>query len=579
MVRTWRYFCCRCLAAVGALSMLSLSAAQSLEVGDDGRQIVSHEVLFRCDLGDPNTTLALPTKQFGHAFRILTGHSVNDTWYVARDIAPGGSRSVLTLIADLKSLNPTAVHAEPNIVLSLQGSNAFAKIFDSRTFGGTTTPTFPPGDASNKDAFGIAVLDSGVATPADIRFTNAFWPHRAQPFDLIVEGQPYTCPPNAVGIDVTKIDPPGSKASDVEAFNPVDEEGHGTHCGSLAADFVRVSSHLGYIVPCKIVRAGNATARWLMDAIEFIVQANASEASSCKIRIISLSWGGDDPSDALYSAIKLARDNGILVVCSAGNGHESSDLYARYPAAYSQPSVSTDNLNTVLPPLDNILTVASIDDQDRLARSSNYGLNSVLVAAKGEWVECDSFEGSNPRDRFSGTSAAAAVASGEASVVLTSDPKLSYQQLKWLLVRTAKQIHPSLDHFVLSQGKISTSDAISALSSTTVKMPSHQVFAWPGFLKIKRGDSRTVNVHVESINRFRGRLNLSAAVNKAESPSPSPGFHVELSTPHIDVDDTFREVNLSVSTDKSTLPGLYFILIHAASGKTGSDTVLEISVY
>jgi subtilisin family serine protease len=92
------------------------------------------------------------------------------------------------------------------------------------------------------------------------------------------------------------------------------------------------------------------------------------------VRVSNNSYGGGGYNQAAYDSIKAARDAVGHVFCAAaGNGGADSkgddnDQNPFYPASYD---------------LDNIIAVASIDEDDELASSSNYGATSVDLAAPG----------------------------------------------------------------------------------------------------------------------------------------------------------------------------------------------------
>jgi subtilisin family serine protease len=87
------------------------------------------------------------------------------------------------------------------------------------------------------------------------------------------------------------------------------------------------------------------------------------------VSAINLSWGGGTSvSLGLQSAIKRASDNGIVVVIAAGNNASDNDIVPRYPSSYR---------------FDNTISVAAINPDKSLAGFSNYGKNSVDVAAPG----------------------------------------------------------------------------------------------------------------------------------------------------------------------------------------------------
>jgi subtilisin family serine protease len=81
--------------------------------------------------------------------------------------------------------------------------------------------------------------------------------------------------------------------------------------------------------------------------------------------VINNSWGGGGYNQALRDAIDASD---AVVVCAAGNSGRNNDSIAHYPSSYSSA---------------NIIAVAASDQDDQRAWFSNYGANSVDVAAPG----------------------------------------------------------------------------------------------------------------------------------------------------------------------------------------------------
>lgn len=81
---------------------------------------------------------------------------------------------------------------------------------------------------------------------------------------------------------------------------------------------------------------------------------------------------GSDPLDtALLVAIRHASDAGQLFVAAAGNDGLNNDVYFDVPSSFSAP---------------NILAVAASGIQDELTDYTNYGEQSVLLAAPGSYI-------------------------------------------------------------------------------------------------------------------------------------------------------------------------------------------------
>ena len=99
-------------------------------------------------------------------------------------------------------------------------------------------------------------------------------------------------------------------------------------------------------------------------------------------------------------------------MAAAGNGgadqiSDNNDVYPFYPASYNLP---------------NILSVAAVDNQGKLASFSNYGATSVDIAAPG--VGILSTVPGNTYGNFNGTSMATPHATGAAALVASMEPTL-----------------------------------------------------------------------------------------------------------------------------------------------------------
>lgn len=113
-----------------------------------------------------------------------------------------------------------------------------------------------------------------------------------------------------------------------------------------------------------------------------------------------------DESAFLHEALNLAAYEGVLPVIAAGNGSINTDTTAYYPAGF---------------PLEFALTVAGTDCTDQLATFSNFGLNTIALAAPAEDVL-----GLSPAGDYylsSGTSQASALITASAAILATHLPE------------------------------------------------------------------------------------------------------------------------------------------------------------
>lgn len=155
--------------------------------------------------------------------------------------------------------------------------------------------------------------------------------------------------------------------------DPMDIDSHGTHvAGTIAAVGNNGSGVCGInwdarIMALKTVRPD----QYIFDsdsiaAIEYAVLMKKN--FGVNLVAINASWGGGGSNPLQKDAIAAAGDQGIAFICAAGNDGTDNDSTPFYPAAYD---------------LACIIAVAATDADDQLADFSDYGANSVDIAAPG----------------------------------------------------------------------------------------------------------------------------------------------------------------------------------------------------
>ena len=224
------------------------------------------------------------------------------------------------------------------------------------------------------------------------------------------------------------------------AGDPMDENGHGTHCAGIIG--AEGGNNLGItgvnwkvrIMPLKFMNAGGfGTTKDAIEAINYVIDR---KKAGVNVRIISASWGGTQRSRALQEVIQKAYENDILFVAAAGNSTVNNDRSPHYPSSYP-----------------NVLSVAALDRHDQLAKFSNYGLKSVAIAAPG--VDILSTWLGNAYEEKSGTSMATPVVAGVAALIVAENPRISVDQLK-------KRVLASSDPIVALKGKVATGGRVNA---------------------------------------------------------------------------------------------------------------------
>lgn len=191
---------------------------------------------------------------------------------------------------------------------------------------------------------------------------------------------------------------------------------HGSFVAGIlgaAADNGTAIAGLGYratIVPVTVVDGNGVTnAGWLAAGIEHAADVGA--------RVINLSLGMTEASQAVQDAIYYATDKGALVIAAAGNGGSDRPFY---PAWH-----------------DRVMAVTAADEADRPAACSNFS-PQTSVAAPGEGIV--SLDPSR-RDQISvapcGTSTAAPHVSALAALLFAQDPTRSPAQVRGIIEGSA----------------------------------------------------------------------------------------------------------------------------------------------
>ena len=224
--------------------------------------------------------------------------------------------------------------------------------------------------------------------------------------------------------------------------NPMDDENHGTHCsGTIGASGNNDRGIVGVnwrvrIMPLKFLDScGSGESADAAEAILYAAKMGAQIASN--------SWGGDRRSKAIYDAIKYYKSRGGLFIAAAGNDHANNDKTPMYPASYE---------------LNNIISVAATDRNDKLAGFSNYGRRSVDIAAPGKDIYSTVIDG---YDSYNGTSMATPHVAGVAALIRGNNKRLNYGQIKRIIFNSVDK-KSSLKGKVSTGGRLNAAKAINA---------------------------------------------------------------------------------------------------------------------
>jgi subtilisin family serine protease len=242
--------------------------------------------------------------------------------------------------------------------------------------------------------------------------------------------------------------------------NPLDDNGHGTHCaGILGGRGNNGQGVAGVAWNTKIAAAkflSSSGSGSLSNAVKAINYGTALRRAGNKIVVSNNSWGGGSFSSTLAAAIQSAGDAGILFVAAAGNSASNNDTTPSYPSSYSSS---------------NVLAVASTTSSGTLSSFSNYGATSVDIAAPGSSIISTYL--SDNYAYLSGTSMAAPQVSGVALLAQAAcNGTLTQQQVKTAVLSSGQQ-YSSLS------GKVVTSAIANAYGAVMSALAYCQSAATP----------------------------------------------------------------------------------------------------
>jgi subtilisin family serine protease len=228
---------------------------------------------------------------------------------------------------------------------------------------------------------------------------------------------------------------------------PIDQHGHGTHVAGIVKSIfpeVRLLA-LKYYNPKA---SGQANLDATIKALKYAVDHN--------VDVINYSGGGPEASVEELRVLKEAEKKGILVIAAAGNERSNIDdkRHAYYPASYG---------------LSNIITVGAHDDNLTIIPSSNYGKNSVDIAAPGHRIR-SSIPG-NGAGYMTGTSQATAFVTGVAAMIKSQYPHMKYDQIKNIILSSSLKVK-TFEGKVLGSGKLDAARALELAGSVNEKIAS-----------------------------------------------------------------------------------------------------------
>lgn len=233
-----------------------------------------------------------------------------------------------------------------------------------------------------------------------------------------------------------------------------DNHGHGTHIAGIIGAEAENKKGISGISPDvslmilkyydpKVPNTDNL--KNTVASIQYAVKMGA--------HIINYSGGGTEFSQEEHDAVQAAERKGILFVAAAGNERSNSDEHHYYPADYK---------------LKNIISVTAIDPTTEVLSSSNYGVETVDIAAPGQNIlSC------LPQSTYglmTGTSQATAFVSGAAVLVM------AHKELYNKAEEVKKYILATGDSSSSLMAKTKTSRQLNLFKSLTIMASEKKAF-------------------------------------------------------------------------------------------------------
>lgn len=311
------------------------------------------------------------------------------------------------------------------------------------------------------------------------------------------------------GWDFVSNDPDPSPSYDVPNSDPRDLH-HGTVVAGIIAargnngEGVAGIDWLAKIMSLRVLRSdGSGDVETVLPAIRYAVQEGAT--------IINLSFVGDERSTDLDQAIADAERAGVLVVAAGGNedrrGQGDLTRFPVYPICSGLDGRS-------------VLGVAATNQQDQKATFSSYG-RCVDLSSPGERIVGTLFHDPNHviirvggtittatfaqlyGGFFSGTSFAAPIAAGVASLVRGIIPTATPQEVIGLLQATADPLQGNgqVTTDQLGAGRINAARALTEAQATSSTVPNAAASRIaPSAALASIGDAITVRIEIKSMS-------------------------------------------------------------------------------
>ena len=444
------------------------------------------DILSQIHLNHERNTFSIPAidalnQSNGLSKIVLTGNKKIKDTYVLHF---AGTRDILQLVETYQA-SGVLTFAEPNFighgggVQGLQSTIPDDALFN-RQWGllndgsFTLSPAVADADVDMEEAWDIeqgnsniivAVLDSGFKLDHP-EFNGRIWNNAAESSNG-TDSDNNNYIDDTQGWDFVNND-----------NNPSDDHGHGTNvAGIIASNGDNGTGYAGIdwnckVMVCKILDANNSGFySWWTDAIYYAVDNGA--------KVINMSVGGSGFSSSMETAVDYAHDNGVSIIVSMMNFNNDSPYY---PAAY-----------------ENTIGVGSTDANDNRTNpffwsatsGSNFGSHIDVVAPGNYIYGLNYLSNTNYNSYWGGTSQAAPLVSGLASLLLAQDASRSPDDIRSILTTTAEdevgnptEDLPGWDQYY-GWGRVNAFNALNLFTVNTQEIQASEFKIYPNPLSAK----------------------------------------------------------------------------------------------
>ncbi|MGI6680000.1 MAG: S8 family peptidase [Bdellovibrionota bacterium] len=194
--------------------------------------------------------------------------------------------------------------------------------------------------------------------------------------------------------------------------SPLDDHGHGTHVAGIIG--AKGNNGIGVagtnwnvkIISVKFLNSYGSGS--LYNGIRAFEYLEDLKNSGVDIKVVNNSWGGSSYVQSLFDAMDSLARKGVILTAAAGNEASDNDVLGTYPANFD---------------IDNLVSVASTDEQGGISYFSNIGGSTVDIAAPGSHILSTYLNGQYAS--MSGTSMATPYVTGALSLLFSYNSSLS----------------------------------------------------------------------------------------------------------------------------------------------------------